>query len=227
MTTVVSVNVDEDGSGEVEVLVGLDAEALSHLPDLDGSGASDEPDLMELVRADDLEAAGWEVTAPRTDGDTTWLRVAKPFGTPEEATSVLTELTGPDGALQDLEVSRDSSFGVDRFAFAGTADLSAGLETFSDEGLAAALDGEPLGESPTAIEERFERPLDEMYRLSVQLRLPGGGDESWEPELGGSPVAMETDSTVYNVPALALATVAALCLVALAGLVMMRLVRTR
>lgn len=222
VTTVVSVDVDDDGSGEVEVLLGLDAEAVARLPDLDGSGVPDEADLVELVRTDDLEAADWSMAGPRTEDGTTWLRATKPFGTPEEATAVLAELTGPDGALPDLEVRRESSFGRDRFELTGTADLSDGLEAFGDEGLAAALDGEPLGESPEDIEERFGTPVEEMYRLHIRALLPGD-DAAWTPALGGPPVTMEAGSTVYDVPVLVLVALSAL---ALAGLVAVFVVRT-
>ena len=55
----VQVTVEEDGSGVVEVAVGLDREALAQVPDLDGNGTSDVTDLVALVRTDDLESAGW------------------------------------------------------------------------------------------------------------------------------------------------------------------------
>ena len=216
--TEVTVTVDDDGSGDVEVAVGLDPEAVAQLPDLDRDGGADAADLMALVRVDDLTAAGWsvgEVSEPDADGFV-WLAITKPFGTPEEARSVLAELTGTDGGLQDLEVTRDASYGVTKYGFSGEADLTEGLEAFGDEGLATALDGEPLGQDAAAIEQRLGAPLSDMVRLSVDVSLPGGVAEKWAPELGGDRVDMSADSTVYNRPVLFLTVVALGCLVALA-----------
>jgi hypothetical protein len=222
--TEVTVTVDDDGSGEVEVAVGLDPEALARVPDLDRDGAPSADDLVALVRVDDLTAAGWtlgEISEPDEDGFV-WLAATKPFGTPEEAREVLAELTGPDGGLEDLEVTRSSSFGVARYGFSGEADLSDGLEAFGDEGLATALDGEPLGQDAAAIEQRLGAPLAEMVTLTFRVGLPGGVDDRWEPVLGGESVEMKADSTVYDRPALALAVIAVGCLVALAVVLLRR-----
>jgi hypothetical protein len=224
--TVVTVDVDQDGSGTVEVAVGLDEEALAEVPDLDDSGSGDAPDLAQLVRVDDLTASGWAVSEPSTGSDGfTWVRATKPFGTPEQGERVLAELTGESGILRDLQVTRSSSFGSDRYRFTGTADLGGGLEAFGDQGLATALDGEPLGEDVAVMEERLGRPLAEMLSLELDVRLPGAEATSWTPELGGDPVEMSTASTLYHWPVLALSAIAVLCLVALAAVLVRRSLR--
>ena len=223
--TVVTVAVRDDGSGTVEVAVGLDAEALAKVPDLDGSGASDTADLVKLVRVDDLTAAGWTVgevsSSPDAEGFV-WLRATKPFGTPEEARDVLAELTGPDGGLRDLSVTRSASYGKTEYGFSGVADLSAGLEAFGDEGLAAALDGEPLGEDAADIAQRLGKPLEEMLKLSVEVSLPGGVADSWAPKLGGEPVDMAAESTVWDRAVLGLTVVALGCAAALVVVLLLR-----
>lgn len=224
--TTVTVDVAEDGSGTVEVAVALDEAAVTQLPDLDGDGTGSPGDLSALVRDDDLVAAGWEVAEPEADGGTLTLRVTRPFGTPEEADLILAELTGPDGALQDMHVTRSESFGRTTFGFTGTADLSGGLEAFGDAGLAEALDGEPLGEDAAAIEVRIGRPLADAVTLEVTAALPEGGD-TWTPRLGEGPVTMETESTAYDWPVLALVAVAAVSLVALVLVLSVRGLRSR
>jgi hypothetical protein len=222
--TVVTVSMQKDGSGTVDVAVGLDAEAVAKVPDLDGSGASDTADLVKLVRVDVLTAAGWtfgEPSAPDVEGFV-WLAATKPFATPAEATQILAELTGSEGGLRDLQVERDASYGVTKYAFSGVADLSGGLEAFGDQGLATALDGEPLGQDAAAIEQRLGQPLAEMVKLSVQVELPGGTAESWDPELGGEPVDMAADVTVYDRMVLGLTLVAVGCVVALAVVLLLR-----
>ena len=109
--TTVDVGMAEDGSGEVAVMVRLDAEALARVPDVDGDGTSGLADLAELVRTEDLVAAGWTVGEPTESGEGgAALRVTRPFGTPDEADTILAELTGPSGVLRDLDVSRSTSF---------------------------------------------------------------------------------------------------------------------
>ena len=223
--TTVRVDVEDDGSGTVEVAAGLDAEALAELPDLDGDGTSGAADLAALVRTDDLRTVGWSVSDPDTEGDgTTWIRVTRPFGTPAEADEVLAQLTGPGGALRDLHVGREHSFGRTTYRFSGTADLSAGLEAFGDEGLAAALDGEPLGEDAAAIEARIGRPLADAVRLSVTADLPGEAT-TWSPRLGDAPLTMAAESEVVDTGVIALVAAAALCVVALVALLVVRAVR--
>lgn len=224
--TVVTVTVEDDGSGTVEVAVGLDAEALAKVPDLDGDGAGDPADLAALVRAEDLVTAGWKLSEPTAEADEdgfVWMTATKPFGTPEEAGSVLAELTGAGGGLRDMVVERTNSFGRSKYRFAGTADLSGGLEAFGDEGLAVALAGEPLGEDAAAIEQRLGQPLSEMVLLEVRVELPGGESKSWSPKLGDpEPVAMAAESQVTDRLVFGLAAIAVSCLVALVVILLTR-----
>ncbi|HEY8525790.1 MAG TPA: hypothetical protein VIL48_12535 [Acidimicrobiales bacterium] len=221
----VEVAVEEDGSGAVEVAVGLDRAALERIPDVDGDGTSDVTDLAALVRTDDLEAAGWRVAEPEEAGsDTTWIRVSKPFGTPEEANAILAEVTGPSGPLRDLRLARSSGFASTELSFTGTADLSGGLEAFGDAGLAQALDGEPLGEDAAQIEQELGAPLAEAFRLDVIVDLPGSLDANtddrsgdaarWSPRLGEGPQELAATGSVRDGTVVLLLVVAGLLLAA-------------
>jgi predicted enzyme related to lactoylglutathione lyase len=228
--TTVAVDVADDGSGTVEVAVGLDAEAVGRLPDLDDDGRSTAADLAGLVRTDDLAAAGWHLSDPAADPSAddgaVWIRATKPFGTPEEAGRVLGEITGTDGPLRDLRVDRDDSFGRTRFTFEGAADLSGGLEAFGDEGLAAALDGEVLGEDAAAVEEELGRPLADMFTLEISADLPGDSTAVvWAPVLGGPPVEMAATGTVRDWWVLGLAALAVACGVGLVVLLLVQVLR--
>jgi uncharacterized protein len=226
--TTVAVDVAKDGSGTVTVAVGLDADALGRVPDLNDDGRSTTADLTGLVRTDDLAAAGWHVTGPAGSADDgfVWIRATKPFGTPEEAGQVLAEVAGRDGPLRDLRVDRHDSFGRTRFTFAGTADLSGGLEAFGDQGLAAALEGEVLGQDPRAIEAELGQPLSEMFSLEVSADLPGDSKAvAWTPELGGEPVDLAATGTVRDWWVLALTAVAVASGLALVAVVAVGLIR--
>ena len=225
--TTVTMTVAEDGSGEVTVAVALDAEALARVPDVDDDGTAGLADVAALVRTEDLVAAGWTVGEPAESGDGgASLTISRPFGTPEEADLILAELTGAEGALRDLDVSRSTSFGRTELGFTGTADLSGGLEAFGDEGLAAALDGEPLGQDAAAIEAAAGVPLAEAVTVEITADLDGQS-ESWAPRLGDPPVAMASEATVYDVPVLVLAGVALAAALALLVVLVVRLLRSR
>ena len=224
--TTVTVAVEEDGSGDVRVRTALDAAAVERLPDLDDDGVSGPSDLVALVRVEDLAAAGWSVGQPEESADGGLsLTVSRPFGTPDEADTILAELTGPSGALRDLHVTRSASFGRTELGFSGTADLSGGLEAFGDEGLAAALDGEPLGQDAAAIEAALGQPLADAVTLEVVADLDGEST-SWAPRLGEPPVEMSAESTSTDVLVLALAAVAVAAALALVVVLAVRLVRS-
>lgn len=214
--TEVTVQLEEDGSGTVEVAVGLDDEALTELPDLDQDGVGDAADLSLVARVDDLEATGWTIGEPESEDGVTWIRATKPFGTPEQAVEVLDELTGPEGPLREWDVKRQRSFGQTEFRVAGIVDLSAGLEAFGDAGLAQGLDGEPFGEDVTLIEQRYGQPIGDLVGLELAVVLPGA-TESWTPELGSPAATIEARSTRYDWPVLLLAGAAVACFLALTG----------
>ena len=80
----VTVEVSEEGSGVVTVGLELDTAAVDALGGFD-----------DRVRVDDLEAAGWEVVGPATDG---WgvgrVSVAKQFDSPGRLPGILAEVAG-------------------------------------------------------------------------------------------------------------------------------------
>jgi hypothetical protein len=220
--TAVDVTMAEDGSGTVEVAVGLDADALGRVPDLTDDGRSDAADLAQLLRVEDMRAAGWTVDEPAPEGSgTVWVRASKAFGTPEEAADVLSEVTGADGALRDVAFARSTGFAETSFDVSGTLDLSGGLEAFGDQGLAGALDGEALGEDAAAIEARLGQPLADAFTFDMRVSLPGevdpgtgtaasGSTVDWSPKLGDAPVSLEASSTDRDATVLGLAVAAAL-----------------
>ena len=233
--TSVDLAMADDGSGTVTAEVSLDEEAMGRLPDLDDNGVSDAADLATLIRADDLGQAGWEVSAPLATDGVTIVTAAKPFGTPDEAVAVLSEITGADGALRDLRIDRSTGFGTTSYDFAGTLDLSGGLEAFGDAGLAGLLDGEPLGEDAATIEQRLGAPLADAFTFDLSVTLPGSldagtgedraGQAIWSPRLGDPAVDLSASSTERRTPVFVLAGVAVVSAVAVVVLLVVRLVR--
>lgn len=210
--TEVAVDVDDDGSGTVTVAVGLDPDAASRFPG-----------LADDLRVDDLEATGWTVTGPAVEADGfSWIRASKPFATPEDAGGVLAEIAeiaGTDAPFRDFAVTRERSFARTEYGFTGTVDFSGGLEAFGDEALTAALDGEPLGESVQAIEDRIGQAIDQAFTFRVAVGLPGEVESNaptsasngavWEPRLSeGRAITLAASSEVVRTRSLVLAALA-------------------
>lgn len=212
---VVRVDVEEDGSGTVTVAVGLDEEALGRIPD-----------LADQLRVDDLERAGWDVTGPAEEDDgLTWVRAVKRFASPEEATAVVAEVAGAEGPFRGFTVRRERSLARTELHVEGTADLSGGVEVFSDPALATSLGGLPFGrELPELL---GDVPLAEAVRVTVVVGLPGDVDAEgaseeapglalWDVPVGGPAVdvaAASSEVRTTTVAWLAVAGVAGLALV--------------
>lgn len=192
--TDVTMTMDADGSGTVEVVIGLDADAVAQVADVDA-----------LFETDDLVDAGWSVSDPDLgDDDVTRIGVSRAFGSPAEAEALLEQVGGESGLFEALSITRTDSFTTTTYEFTATADLSDGLAAFSDSDLAAALDGEPLGESVEAIEQRFGAPIDELFVVSIHADLPGdlvfpdSHGPVWQPRPGGDPVSVRATSEIVD-----------------------------
>jgi hypothetical protein len=193
----VAFDVEDDGSGVVRVAVGLDEDAARRVP-----GLADQLEVQDLIDA------GWTVTGPALEGDgRTWIRASKPFATPDEAGTVLAELSGEDGPFRDFRVERERSFLAERWHFTGTVDLTAGLDGFSDDALRERLDGTSFGIEPAELERRAGQALDRIFRFRVAAELPGSvtsnapvgveGGAVWTPSLGEQ-VTLAADGEVLD-----------------------------
>jgi hypothetical protein len=165
-TTVV---IEEDGSGEVVQAVGLDAAALARIGDLE-----------RQVAVADLEAAGWIVEDPVTEGELTWIRARRPVEDTTELAVVLSQLNGPGGPFLDIAAGRRDAFFERVTELNATYDLTAGAGLFSDPEL-DAVEGNPFGALLAEVEAEEGRPIAEMVDFSVTVELPGGYRETWTP----------------------------------------------
>jgi hypothetical protein len=159
----VHTTVEADGSGTVEVAVGLDAEAVAKAGDLGSQ-----------LRVDDLRAAGWAVTDPTEEADGyTWVRATKPFADAAGAMAVLDEVNGADGAFGGWTVEKSSSMLSTNFSVDGAIDLTRGLETFSDAQLDQSLGAEGLSGTIAQIEADQGRPVADMVDVEITVTVPG------------------------------------------------------
>ena len=157
----VAVVVHDDGSGVVTVTVQFDPDAATRVPEI-ASG----------LRTADLTAAGWSVTGPgRTNAGVTYA-ATKGFRTTAELAAVLTELTGPDGFLRDISLTRTRSFAKTTWTFSANADTSKGVAALSDSPLAGLLGGAPLGRDQAALEAELGAPLNSLVNTTFTVTLP-------------------------------------------------------
>lgn len=162
-------HVERDGSGYVEIGIGVDDDASSRVGD-----------LGQQLRVDDMRATGWQVGEPERASDGfTWIRARKAFTNPSEVGPITDQLTGPDGPFRDFALSRKSSWKGKDFVYKGIVDLSAGLKAFSDDELAQALGGDPFGGALEAVERETGRSAADMVDIRIAVELPAG-EGSWE-----------------------------------------------
>ncbi|MBT8241999.1 MAG: HAD-IA family hydrolase [Acidimicrobiia bacterium] len=152
---VTTVQVEEDGSGTVEVAIVLDPELAAELPDLESAG-------LALADADD---SGW-VVEPRefVDEVRTRIRARKAFANPDQFTQVMNEIAGPDGLFGGFTLEKENSFAQVSYSVNGRIATN-GFAGFSDSELDVLL-GEPL---ETFVARINADPSQVNVRLSVTL----------------------------------------------------------
>ena len=123
----VNIRADSSGAGVVSVDVVLDADATKGLGDGEG----------RLV-TDDLAENGWALTQPEpTETGGSVLHAEKSFADVGQANAILRELTGTNGALSSLSLTRKRSLTGVKLSLTGTVDLQGGLGSFGDADLKA------------------------------------------------------------------------------------------
>lgn len=183
-TAIVRVDVKPNGSGTVEVDVLLDAEAAAKVGD-----------LSKVVQFDDLRKAGWTIEGPSDwtklrglnglPKGTIEVRATRPFDNVEQANKILTSISGPDGPLKGVKLTRSSSFTSTKFTAVGTVDLSKGLDAFGDSDLTKAL-GAPVAEA--AQQFNGGKPVTGDLKVDVQVGSTGG--LHWTGKMGDGGVGV-------------------------------------
>lgn len=151
-----------DGSGTVAVTLHVDAEVQERIGDLSTS-----------VKTDDLSARGWTVSTPVTTGRTTSMTATKPFGSPAGLTQVMEEISGGSKLLDEWRVTVTDGFASTSWAVNGNVAATGDLAQFSDDSLAAALDGLPLGRTPEELAAEWGGTPPSLP-VTFRVHLPDG-----------------------------------------------------
>lgn len=188
----VNVEVDDEGGGSVEVVVGVDRDGIERIGG----------DLGAVLAVDDLAEAGWTVDGPDEEEDGfTRVRFRKTFDDPEGAARIFGEIAGDAGPFQDFTVTRETSFARTEWGFTGRVDFTGGIDAFGDDALAAELDGEPIGQTAEEIEAQLGDALSRIIQVRVGVRLPGevssnattkaGNGALWQVGFGDGTIDLE------------------------------------
>ena len=202
----VTVRMQENGSGTVNVRVVLDRAAVRAAEVGNGK-------LEQRVRLDDLPGAGWTVTPWRRDaGGGATLTLSKKFSSAREVAGIVREINGADGPLRPFSASRTSSTFTTGWKVDGGVDLrlpSIGVAT--DPQLVAKLTAERV--DIPQIETRLASGM-KGVRVHLVAELPDADRREVVAAIGGNAVLHESSQNtdvnrlVMLVGGLALALIA-------------------
>jgi hypothetical protein len=190
ITTAINTTVHNDGSGRVQVVMTLDADATKR-------AASQYPELAKDLRTNDLVRAGWTIGGPTSKPDgSSVITATKPFATLVGARAAFGELSGASGPFSGFRITQQRRFPYTTTRFEGTVDLTGGISGFGDDKLRSTLGGPGIGVDPNLLQDRAGTLVDRLLSFKVAVILPKGtlasnsalplGDSgaAWQPKLG-------------------------------------------
>lgn len=176
----VTIDVEEDGSGVVQVEVELDSTAATEIIDLGTVG----------LALGDLDDAGWTTDAPqRLETGGLLLSASKGFGTPEQLDAIMQEISGEAGLFTEFELDRIKAFARVDYSLTGSINPT-GLDRFGDDELVATL-----GRSINDMAARYQASAADVT-VSLRVQLPG--DPTLIEESTGEPIAGDATARVWE-----------------------------
>jgi hypothetical protein len=152
----VSVAMEPDGTGTVEVTAIADDELVQQVPG-----------LVDDLRLDDAIANGWVVDGPtQVDGGGLTITLSHEFRSKDELANVLNSIGPP---LTQMAAARNTEDDQTTNAINGELVLANGFETFADADLLQAVGGLPFAEEFATIGAAPAESMSFTFRVS----LPG------------------------------------------------------
>lgn len=163
----VELNLHRDGSGEVNVTVTLDEQALE-AAEVGGKKIED------TVVLDDLKDSGWKVGdwQRSSDGGAS-VTASIAFENPGDFAAVMKNLSGESGPLQDFRVSAKPGWLTSKNGVSGTIDFrkpQSGLA--DDEKTISALGAAYEDFEPDAVDDELSSQLENL-KIRVIAKVPG------------------------------------------------------
>jgi len=217
-----TITVTDNGSGSLVVTATADAEAVRLAPE-----------LGESLNLDDLREAGWniDVRNPNADGGLTVI-AERDFANADEATFFLSQLSGENGPLRGVSLTRSGSTNDATYLFTAKGGLPSGAAGFADAEALAVLGANPFQDALT----RSGRSIDDVLSVAVRVSMPGdvtqtsgevlprADDEpfssfTWNVPVDGSEIVLDASTRDRDLSALIASVVARVLLVILIILV--------
>ena len=199
----VRVESDEFGAGRIAVTADLDRNAAAAVFPQPSSpesiSAAPADGAAGRVRIDDFRQAGWEGPGivRNADGSARFSLFHR-FTSVTEANALLRQLSGPNGPLADLQVTRKRSPWSTTISISGPGDFRSGLTSFGDKQLASLTGNGAFGVSEAEVVRQAGREsLDSVFALHVDARLLTA-ERSWQLPIGlTTPFSLSTSRTSW------------------------------
>lgn len=219
---IIRVESDEFGAGRIAVTADLDRNAAAAVfpptSTAEPNSASTTEGSTSRVRVDDFRKAGWEGPGivRKADGSARFALVHR-FTSVTEANALLEQLSGPNGPLADLHITRNRSPWATTISLSGPGDFRSGLSSFGDEQLASVTGSGAFGVSEAeVVRQAGGKSLDSLLSLRVDARLLAA-ERTWSLPSGvATPVSFSASRTSWAT--IAGAAAAALALVVFVAL---------
>ena len=191
----VSITVDRDGSGSLDVLVIADKDIVEQVPNL----ATD-------LNFGDLVNNGWKLIGPeKTEDGGLRVVLTHPFENETQASALLTQLNGNRGPFRDVRLTREGKSRDSVWKLTGRLEVTGGLQAFADDQLLQIVGLTPYEQTV----EEAGLDLGKAISLQVNAKLPGkiesttgveqDGVLTWRVATDGTPVDLATTTNEVDV----------------------------
>ena len=200
---IVRVESDEFGAGRIAVTADLDRNAAAAVfpqtSTAEPNSATSTEGSTSRVRVDDFRKAGWEGPGlvRKADGSARFALVHR-FSSVTQANALLGQLSGPNGPLADLQITRNRSPWATTISLKGPGDFRSGLSAFGDEQLASVTGSGAFGVSEAeVVRQAGGKSLDSVFSLRVDARLLAA-ERAWSLPSGvATPVSLSASRTSW------------------------------
>lgn len=206
----VNVIVSDDGSGVVELAVGIDE-----------ASAASRPDLLGDIDVDRLVDDGWVVTGPVPENGFAWVRAEHSFDDPSQVEALVDAVAGDSGPFQNFTITRGSSFASESMTFEGIVDFTGIVDSELDDVVSSDEvlgEGAPADETVAELGDRFGAAVDDIVEIKVAVRLPGDVESNaatrasngavWRPSVtADGPLTLTATGTTVRTGRMALVVV--------------------
>ena len=157
--SVVTLDVDPNGSGTLAIVTTADAEVVAK-----------HPNLASELSFEDAKAAGWLVSDVATTPEGAMqVRVAHNFVNPEEATALLGQLSSEFGPFKGLTLTRTGKDTDSTWNLVGQLQVNDGLKAFADPQLLTTIGAIPFQSTLT----NSGLDIGQAVGVTFKLKLPG------------------------------------------------------